>query len=211
MRKNSDDKRLDFLRFFMDSNGLTYDDVGDMIGMTKSGVCTMFSNEVDDARLSMVFALARKCGYKLDIIVTKADDKNNRPMKVNVDNYIHLAKGYVPDDLAFLSLALAKYKITKTELAKRLDIHVKSVNKFFHNQDMSVSRLLQIASVCNFDIRFEYTQLDAEAEQEQELPRKPGTVRVTTTFDYKRTKLIPIGNIRKVVKRKKIEAKPENS
>lgn len=169
-------RRLRFLDDFCNTANLNYSDIAKICGLAHTSVSHWF--EVDDCRLSVCHKLIEGKGFKLTIYLTR--DVNEIDSKVAIDMTDMLdfdeAGRYIPKRLGFLAVAMKRYGIKRMQLAKDMQIAYTSLKAYFINDDMYVSRLFQIADLCDFSVIINISKKESDITPERlrddKMPRR---------------------------------------
>ena len=149
--------RLKFFTDFLAMEDLTLDEVANIIGMTRPAISHWLSS--DDARLDQIQQVVEARGYELEIFLTRDGAEADGRKRISIDDFITLDKAaYRPKRLSFLTLALKRYNLTKTELAESCGLTYSSARHWFMSDTITMSRLFQICEVANFSIRISITK-----------------------------------------------------
>lgn len=150
--------KLKFLKNFISTMNMSYDECSELLGVTKANISYLI-NSGDDMRLSDIRKIIESKGYRLQILMTTKEDE----MDINVmeeDDFILTDDLKLkPKPLAFLTIAMRRYGITREELASRLGLASTSISYWLNQtQDMWLSRILQCAQVMNLNVKFTILQ-----------------------------------------------------
>lgn len=154
-------KRMQFLLDFMNTAGLNPVDVAKILGTSVPAVRHWFKEDVDDTKLSYVYRIAEHEGYKFDLLLTRSGKESTGAIAVDVDDFIRLpGEQYRPKVMSFLTVALRRYGITKKELAETTGLSYSTISYFYSIDDISVSRVLDIANSMDFSVKYSFTKID---------------------------------------------------
>jgi hypothetical protein len=154
-------RRLQFLLDFMNVAGLNPVDVARILKTSVPTVRHWLKENVDDTKLSYVYRIAAYTGFKFDLLLTRSGKEGTGAIPVNIDDYIQLpGEQYRPKTMSFLTLALRRYGLTKKDVAEATGLSYSSIAYFFSSDDISISRILDIANSMDFCIRYSFTRID---------------------------------------------------
>lgn len=145
-------KRLKFFTDFLSAENLSLEDAATIIGMTRPSVSHWIS--VDDARLDLIQDIIEACDYEFEIFLSRDEKEVDGSKRISIDDFVTLdKKEYRPKRLSFLTLALLRYDIGKTELARSLGLGYTSVRYWFSSDTILLSNLFAICEAWNLSIR----------------------------------------------------------
>lgn len=154
-------RRMQFLLDFMNAAGINCVDVAKIIGGSVPGVRHWFREDVDDTKLSNVYRIAEFTGYKFDLLLTRSGKEAAGIIPVDVDDFIRLPNdNYRPKVMSFLTLALRRYGLTKKDLAAATGLAYSTFTYFYSTDDISISRIFDIANSLDFCVRFSFTKIE---------------------------------------------------
>ena len=157
----TDFKRLQFLTDFMNSAGINCVDVANIICGSVPAVRHWFKEGVDDTKLSYVYRIAEYTGYKFDLLLTRSGKEGSGSIPIDVDDFIHLpGEIYKPKIMSFLTLALRRYGLSKRDVATATGLAYSTIVYFFHTDDISISRIFDIANCMDFCLRFSFSKIE---------------------------------------------------
>lgn len=142
--------KLKFLTEFMTLCGECSADIARATGLTRGGVSHWFSS--DDCKLSYCEQYINLKGYDLIIELKKQSSYQSRTVSINIER-----KAPEPDEtpcrrLVFLLSAMAKYGLTKVQIAKDLDLKYNTVRHWFVVDDIYISHIFNIARIYGFQV-----------------------------------------------------------
>lgn len=160
MKHDKAPQRLDFLRLFLKSNNITQTMLASSVGRTRMSVCNWLHN--DDVRLSLLRQFFQAFGYEFEIHLTKTPYVASDPVVfMNA-----MARDYERQRLPFLCEAMAKYDISKTEMANKLGLNLTTIRHMFLVNDMNLSRVFDFAYAFHLSIVFCLRPQQAEEDIE---------------------------------------------
>lgn len=145
-------RKMKFFTDFLSADNLSLEEAANIIGMTRPSISHWIS--VDDARLDLVQDIIEARGYEFEIFLSREDEEVDGSKRISIDDFITLNKDeYRPKRLSFLTLALKRYDIGKTELAKSLGIGYTCVRYWFSSDTILLSNLFAVCEAWNLSIR----------------------------------------------------------
>lgn len=145
-------KRLKFFTDFLATENMTYEDAATIVGMTRPSIAHWIN--IDDARLDLVQDIIEARGYEFEIFLSRDEKETDGSKRISIDDFITLDKNeYRPKRLSFLTLALRRYDIGKTELARSLGLGYTSIRYWFASDTILLSNLFAVCEEWNFSIR----------------------------------------------------------
>ena len=133
----SGDKKLQFLRSFMETNGISKIDLARVMGVSAQNIFVYFKR--DDMKLSYAQEIFDKFGYNLTFSLEKEQQST---------------QGVIID---ILRVAFALYDIKRTTVAEDLGLNITGVNRWFRVDDMSISYIFKIAELYGLKVRITAT------------------------------------------------------
>ena len=152
----SEDKepRLRFLSEFMRLLGDSGADVARVLGITRGGVAHWFSS--DDCKLSYCERYMSERGYDLVLsLAAKKITRESDKVSISIERKTPEADEVQCKLLAFLQVAMAKFDITKLDIARALDIKYNTVRHWFIVDDIYVSHIFNIAQAFGFKLHID--------------------------------------------------------
>lgn len=145
-KQKSISNRMDIFKAFLTLVGQRREDVADRLGVTRMTVCNWLHH--DDMRLSQLTELFSLFGYRLIVHLkwTTRGRQSPRPKRSLSSRFSDKRL------LRFLCVALDRNNISIKDLAKTLDLDVSVVNRMFYKDDITLSRIEQIAKAYGFGI-----------------------------------------------------------
>jgi len=154
-------RRLQFLLDFMNVAGLNAVDVSKILNTSVPTVRHWFKEDVDDTRLSYVYRIAEHTGFKFDLLLTRSGKEGTGDIPVDINDFIRLpGEQYRPKTMSFLTLALRRYGLTNKDVAEAVGLSYSSIAYFFAKDDISISRILDIANSMDFCIRYSFKKIE---------------------------------------------------
>ena len=154
-------RRLAFFNDFLAATHTTQVQVAEMRGITKMTVYKWFVT--DDCNLKTVAAVISGLGFRFEIRMTRT----GRPAVGEVvlsDGDVSLIGGrLVTKRLFFLSTALKEAGVGKKELAEMMGIYESTVHQWFKNDDITFSRLYQVAETLGMSVYFNMEPKEPES------------------------------------------------
>lgn len=146
-------KKMQFFNDFLALSGVTLEEAANMVSLTRSSIYHWMSS--DNAKLSLVQDCMDGFGYKLEVFLTREDDEARGKVPVSIEDFIVIPGSvFKPKRLSFLTLALKRYDIGKTELAQKLGSNYTTIRYYFQTDDICIDKLFEIAEACGFSILF---------------------------------------------------------
>lgn len=153
-------KRLDFLTEFMTLRHLDTQDIADKLNITRTSVYCWFRESTDDVRLSYAIRIIEDEGFLLQIQLFREEKDLNEPFYTKVSDLSTENGDLRLRRLSFLPLTLRKYDIKIKDVTAKMGVNVSNWRYWMKNDDIFLSRIYQIADVCDLNIRFLITQKD---------------------------------------------------
>lgn len=147
----SSDNKLQFLRSFMETNGISKIDLARVMGVSAQNIFVYFKR--DDMKLSYAQEIFDKFGYNLTFSLEKEQQSTQ---DVIIDIQPLVSSGGLKR-LAFLRVAFALYDIKRTTVAEDLGLNITGVNRWFRVDDMSISYIFKIAELYGLKVRITAT------------------------------------------------------
>ena len=157
-KQKSISNRLDIFKAFLSLVGLRREDVADRLGVTRMTVCNWLHH--DDMRLSQLTELLSLYGYRLIVRLKRTTrGRKSTPPKRNLSYRFH-------DKwlLRFLCVALDRNNISTKDLSKTLNLDISVINKMFYKNDITLSRLEEIAKAYGFRIIMNVVPFDEDLD-----------------------------------------------
>lgn len=156
-------KNLLFLLEFMKKMDLSVADISSMVKLTYSAVVRWFL--VDDTNLSKVITIAEKvgCDFQISYIVPDVPIEKTR-LVIDKALWKLGAQHIVDHRLSFLQLAMHQAGITNQQLAQKLNISRNSFQRWISMDDISFSRIYQIADVMGWTVNIEFRAKTEDVE-----------------------------------------------
>lgn len=141
--------------------GINTNEAARILGITGPTVRHWFLENVDDTKLSYVYRIAEHTGYKFDLLLTRSGSEGTGAIAVDIDDFIHLpGDNYKPKVMSFLTIAMRRYGINKRQLAQATGLSVSSITYFYSTDDISISRIIDIANRLDFCVKYSFTKIE---------------------------------------------------
>lgn len=145
-------RRLAFFNDLLAATHTTQVQVAEMRGITKMTVYKWFVT--DDCNLKTVASVINELGYRFEICMTRLASAAARDVEVSDKDVSLIGGRLVTKRLFFLSTALREAGVGKKELATMMGLYESTVHQWFKNDDITFSRIYQIAEALDMDIYF---------------------------------------------------------
>ena len=142
----SSDNKLQFLRSFMETNGISKIDLARVMGVSAQNIFVYFKR--DDMKLSYAQEIFDKFGYNLTFSLEKEQQSTQ---DVIIDIQPLVSSG------GLKRVAFALYDIKRTTVAEDLGLNITGVNRWFRVDDMSISYIFKIAELYGLKVRITAT------------------------------------------------------
>ena len=153
--------RLRFLSEFMRVTGDCAADIARATGVTRGGVSHWFS--CDDCRLSYCEQYISQKGYDLVIELKKpslVSESGN--VRISIERRTAEPDGTECRRLLFLLDAMARYGVTKAQIAEALQIKYNTVRHWFVVDDIYISHIFNIAHLFGLQVHIDIRPSDSE-------------------------------------------------
>ena len=148
-------QKLSFLKQLMYNSALNKTSLARLLGVTTMCINTWFRR--DDIKLSKLFRICTLLGYRMEICLYRPP---HSPEWANAD-LGKMTKAFNRGNLPYLCLAMARYGITYADIARVLGLDISSVRHMFLNNEISLTRLTQIAQGFDLSILITVSATDA--------------------------------------------------
>ena len=154
-------RRLAFFNDFLGATHTTQVQVAELRGITKMTVYKWFVT--DDCNLKTVAAIISELGYRFEIRLTRMESPALKEVELSDKDVSLIGGRLVTKRLFFLSMALKEAGIGKKELAAMMGIYESTVHQWFKNDDITFSRLYQVAEVLGMNVYYNIEPKDPES------------------------------------------------
>lgn len=137
---------LKFLADFMRAAGLSTTRVADQMELSRQSVYYWFAK--DDMKISQVYRLFEKFGYKIAFSYEKESAAIELPVVVKMT----VKKQDEPKKLSFVSEALDIYAISREELASKLQVGKSTISHWLSCDDCFISYIYRIATAADLKL-----------------------------------------------------------
>ena len=161
-------KRLQFIVDLIGLRGLNYDAVAALLGLSRPIIYTAIRE--DDMLLSRAEAICEVLDSSLTITLSLDPGKDGITTAIDPSLMIHTPYGFKLKRLAFLSLFMARYGISRGEIARRTGLSPSTVATWFQNDDIKISRLFQVIDAIGASIRVDIDAHEKNSGEEQPSP-----------------------------------------
>ncbi len=142
--------KMRFLAEFLGAMSITIIDAAKATGMSRMTVARWLKPTYDDAPISSLETLFNAYGYTMTIKLSNKDTAllpQEQPQPSSTRGRHQAVR------LSFLAQMMDMCGITSKDLADKLGLYYTSVDHMFRADNAMMSRIFQIAEVCNMDIR----------------------------------------------------------